>query len=497
MEKDNLGKNLIYQIVYQLLLVALPLITSPYLARVLGAKQLGLFSYSQSLANYFVFLAALGVNTYGTRSIAGVSKNILIRSKTFLEIFILQFFSSLTAIVSYILFILAFNRNNLILGLIQGLLILATLLDINWFYFGLEKFRITVTRNLIVKLASVFSIILFVKKPEDLWIYALIMSLSILLSNGILWYFIPNLIDIRLIKTIKVHDVLKHLKPNLILFFPLLAIAIYRIMDKTMLGLMSTFHETGFYYNSDKVINIPIGILLGISTVMLPRTSNLLGNGKEDESNNLFLVTVDMIIALSIGMAFGISSISFEFTPIFFGDGFSKCIFLIIYMSPLLLIKGLSETFRMQYLIPKRMEKIFTRAVVYGAVVNFAVNMYTIPRFGSIGAVIGTTIAEIISCIIQFLGINNSSDLTFKRNLKSKIETILIYSLFGIIMFIVVRFLILNITKLLHSTIAALLISVIIGALTYLIQCLIYWKLTKNPILINIKFLKFFKKFTS
>lgn len=390
----KIKRNLIYQIFYQIINTSIPLITSPYLARKLGASQQGVFSYTQAIVNYFTLFAMLGVVNYGTRTIAEVGDDKEKRSFIFWSIYAMQLVMSVISLFVYCIYSAIICNNNIFITWLQGFYLLGAIIDINWLFFGMEKFVLTVKRSLIVRIITFLMIILFVKKPEDLWVYTFIMAGGTFLSNAIMWKYLVIAVDLRQIKNIKVEDVTRHIKPNIVLFIPLLAMSVYHIMDKTMLGKMSTFEQTGYYYNSDKVINIPISIVNGIGTVMLPRMSALSEAGKEKDSAKIFFISVELITMISVAMAAGMAAISKEFTPIFFGDGFEPCIDLIIWLSPVLIIKSLSQTSRMQFLVPNHHEDIFIQSVLVGAILNFVVNFLLISRMGAMGAVIGTTVAE-------------------------------------------------------------------------------------------------------
>ena len=356
---SRLKKNLGYQTVYQLINTCIPLITSPYLARKLGAEKQGIFSFTQSIVNYFTLFAMLGVVNYGTRSIAACLGNKEKKSITFWSIYAMQLIVSITSLLVYIIYLSLLCKNNIIISVIQGLYLLGSIVDINWFFFGIEKFKTTVTRSIFIRVCTVISILIFVNCSNDLWIYTFIMAGGTFLSNIILWRFLPQEINFSAFHKISLFDLKKHIKPNLILFVPLLAMSVFHIMDKTMLGVLSTYEQVGYYYNADKVINIPIGVLTGIGTVMLPRMTTLIDEKKMEAASKLFSISVEGIMIVSSAMAFGIASVSKEFTPIFFGNGFEQCILLIIILSPVLIIKGLSQTSRMQFLIPSHNERIF------------------------------------------------------------------------------------------------------------------------------------------
>ena len=185
---NKLRKNVIYQMAYRVLTIITPLITAPYLSRTLGANCLGVYSYTLSSVNYFVLFAMLGTETYGNREIARVSAHgdPDELSQSFWEIYALQKCSSLLAIAAYLLYVLSVHENRLI-ALLQGIWLISTMLDINWFFFGIEQVRFTVTRNFMVKAASVLCILLFVKSEKDLILYVVIMGASVACSQIFIW----------------------------------------------------------------------------------------------------------------------------------------------------------------------------------------------------------------------------------------------------------------------------------------------------------------------
>lgn len=466
-KRESIKKNIGFQTAYQILNTCLPLITAPYLARVLGAEQIGVFSYTSSIVAYFTLISLLGTINYGTRSIASVKENKKELSRTFCSIYTLQALLTGCVIIIYIVYLIFICNENRIIATIQIITIIDCFFNISWFFFGLERFQLTVTINFFVRILSVTAILFFVNKNSDLWIYTLIMTSSTLLSNAILWIYLPKAITRC---KVKVKDFLPHIKPNLILFVPLLAMSVYHTMDKTMLGLLSSYEQSGFYYNSDKVINIPVGILTGVSTVLLPRMTSLTTMGKKRESDRLFKLSLEGVVVLSVAIAFGISAVAKEFTPVFFGPGYDECVILMIVLSPVLILKGFSISVRNQFLIPYKLEKIFILSVIMGAIVNLFINGVLIPSLGALGAIIGTLIAEFVACVVQFWIVRKYIKLG-----KVYKDTI-IYSIIGLGMFICVRF----IAKLSLNIYMKLAVEITAGAVFYIIVCFLYWKITNN-----------------
>ena len=466
-KQTSIKRNIGFQTAYQILNTCLPLITAPYLARVLGAEQLGIYSYTSSIVAYFTLIGMLGTVNYGTRSIASVKEDKEKLSYAFWSIYGFQTFITGLVLVTYIIYLMFICGENKAIATIQTIAIIDCLLNINWLFFGLERFQITVTMNFFVRVLTVVAILVFVNKPTDLWVYTLIMTGGTLLSNVVLWFYIPKTVSIVRVRP---RDFLPHIKPNLILFVPLLAMSVYHTMDKTMLGLLSTYEQSGFYYNADKVINIPVGILTGVSTVLLPRMTSLITTGKKRESDRLFRLSLEGVTVLSVAISFGISAIAKEFTPVFFGPGYDECVLLIIVLSPVLVIKGFSVSARNQFLIPYKLEKIFIQSVIMGAIVNLFINCALIPSLGAMGAIIGTLIAELVACVIQYWIMRKYIKLG--KVYKDTIS----YFFIGFCMFICVR-LVASLSLNIYMKLAA---EVIAGALFYIIACFLYWKITKN-----------------
>jgi O-antigen/teichoic acid export membrane protein len=173
-------KNFIYNFIYQILILILPLITVPYVSRVLGADGVGTYSYTYSIAYYFMIIAMLGLNNYGNRRIAKVRDNKEDLSKEFWSIYKLQLITSSIMIILYFLYVSLFATKYKLIAFIQILYVASSMLDINWFFFGIEKFKLTITRNTIIKVFSLILIFIFVKNENDLWKYTTILSSSIL-----------------------------------------------------------------------------------------------------------------------------------------------------------------------------------------------------------------------------------------------------------------------------------------------------------------------------
>ena len=399
---QSIKKNFVYNVIYQVLLVILPLITAPYIARTLGANAVGIYSYTNSIAYYFILVAMLGISNYGNISIAAARDNKDKLNKTFSSIYLLQFSLFVIAILCYAIYSLFIASDNRIIFLLQIIYVASGILDISWLFFGLEQFKLTVFRNVAIKLLTLIFMFIFVKKPGDLWIYTLIMSLGTFISQAYLWLYVKKFVKFT---KVSYHDILKIIKPVLILFIPVIAYSIYKVMSKIMLGNMSNYSEVGYYNNAEKIINIPMGIITALGTVMLPRMSNIVANKDKDKGKKYISLSFKMVTIIACAIAFGLMGISKVFTPVFFGDGYEACINIIILLSLTVFFVSWANIIRTQYLMPNRYDNIYVISTIAGAVVNLILNLILIPKYKAMGAAIGTVFAELSVMLIQSIAV--------------------------------------------------------------------------------------------
>ena len=408
MAKKSVKKNYIYNLMYQILVMIIPLITTPYLSRVLGAENIGIYSYTLSITTYFILFGSLGVSMYGKREIAYLQDNKKERTKTFYEILLMK---TITLFLSLILFYICFCRQGqyhlyyriLILELI------ANIIDISWFFHGLEEFKKTVIRNTIVKLISIVCIFLLVKTKADLNKYFIIYVLSTFLGNITLWFYLPKYIEKVSFKELRI---LRHLKPTLLLFIPQIAVQLYTVLDKTMIGsLVIEKSEVGYYEQAQKIIKLLLTIATSLGTVMMPRIAHTYASGNHEQLKKYMNTSLSYIMMIAFPLMFGIISISNHFVPIFYGKGYDKVTILMSIISPIIIFIGLSNVIGTQYLLPTKQQKKYTISVTAGAIVNVILNFIFIKLFKSIGASIATVIAEFVVTGVQLYLVKNEIKL--------------------------------------------------------------------------------------
>lgn len=464
----NLKKNIIYQFAYQVLILVIPLILSKYVTNIITKDTLGIYSYSYSIAGYFVTLGMLGIQKYGTRLIAKVRHNELELRKAFWSLYIFHVILAIASLIGYMVLIIASVSENRNIYLIQAIYVASVLFDLTWLFYGLENFKSVVLKNTLVKIFEISFIVLFVKGNEDLWAYTLIMSLSVFIGQIIMF---PQAISIVKPIKIKAKDMLPHIKPMLILSISVLSTSVYAYLDKTILGLFSPGGkgDVAIYDYSEKIVKIPLSIITSVGTVMLPRMALLSSQQKQDEIKNYLKTSILWISMIAIGCMFGIASISRTFVSLWYGSDYSGCANGILYLSPIVFFISFGDIIRSQYLIPQGKDKEFTITVIAGAVINFVLNMLMIPRIGLNGAILSTVIAEAIICISQFYIVRG--ELPILRYMITPIPFMFI----GMIMYFINSF----IESAMGYSYITLLIQVIVGAVVYCFLAFLFMILTR------------------
>lgn len=381
--------NFIYNSAYQIFSIIVPIILAPYLSRSLGVDSVGVYSYTYSIAYYFVLFAMLGVNNYGSRTIAKCKNDKIKMSQKFCEIYLIQACLGVLALVIYGVLCGVVPEYREVF-LIQGLLVASSIFDVNWFFYGLEEFKVTAVRSLIVRVVNFVLILLFVKTSSDLWIYTLIMAATTLINQLVLWPFVLKRVYFSMpdIKKIK-----RHLKPLCILFIPVIAVSLYKIMDKIMLGALSNMDEVGLYEYAEKINSIPLVVIAALGTVMLPRISSI----AHDDSavKNYFFKASKFVLFLTVPLFFVFLLAAPTIVPLYLGEGFAGTAVLTILLSFSLPFVSFANVARTQYLIPMEKDKIYVFSVLIGAILNLVVNFLLIPFVGAMGACIGTLVSEI------------------------------------------------------------------------------------------------------
>lgn len=407
MKEKSVKKNYLYNLIYQILTLILPIITTPYISRTLGPSQIGVYSYTNSIVTYFILFGSLGVSLYGQREIAYIGDDVTKRKKTFWEIILLRFIS---IAISMFLYYFAIVRNSeyMVYYKILGIYLIASALDISWLFQGLEDFKKTVGRNLIVRTISVILVFIFIKKPEDLTKFLLIYSLADLIGNISLWFYLPKLLKGEKLSKI---NIFRHFIPIIILFVPQIAVRIYNIMDKTMLGKMIVDKaELGNYEESYKIINVLFTLISSLGLVMLPKIASLYNKGEKERLKVYLSKSFNFVFFLTFPMTFGIIAVAKEFIPFFLGAGYDRAIVITGVLAPLLILSGITNVTGTQYMLSVKKHKEYTISILAGLIVNVILNALFIKTYKAVGAAFATIIAQAVVVAVQVAYVKNEID---------------------------------------------------------------------------------------
>lgn len=485
-KKKDLKKNYVFNLIYQIFVLIVPLITAPYISRILSAEGIGQYSFTNSLQSYFTLVAALGFGYYAQRLIAFNQDNKHEQSKIFWEIIIVRSFSvGFAVLLNLILYFTGVYKEYNSLMFWWTLNILAIGFDITFLLQGNEDFGKIVGRNVVIKIISVALIFILVKKQTDVWLYVILTSCASLLGNISLWLYLPKYLN--KIKRSELKP-LRHFWPTVKLFIPTIATSVYTILDKTLIGLLiqDTYVvketqivngvetvvevvkkysdlENGYYEQSEKIVKMCLCVMTALGTVMIPRNSKLFMEGKTEDLKKNFYFAINYVWVLGIPMMFGLAAIASNIIPWFLGDGYDKCIQLMQIFTPLIIFIGLSNVFGLQYLIPTGRDKKFTIGILAGTISNLILNCILIPFFWSYGAIIASLVAEFLVTLTMYLLIRK--EVSLKETLKTAIKPLIA----GLAMFALVYFLSTKFSPSILHTLAL----VAIGAVTYFILLLV------------------------
>lgn len=455
----SVKKNYLYNLLYQMTSVLLPVLTIPYVSRVLSADGIGINTVTYANTQYFILLGSLGISIYATKKIATIREKKDKLKKTFWEIFSIQFTG---CILAYMVFALTLGQSHKygIFYMLQGFYILAAAVDISWYFLGIENFKNASLRSFFAKIISVILIFIFVKTRDDLWKYILINAGTMFVGQLIMWFYVGK--DMLKVKEIGKLKIAMHIMPILALFVPQIATQVYTVLDKTMIDLFKGAVEAGYYDQSQKIVRILLSVVTSLGIVMLPRIANLFSKDDLNEVKKSLRKAFVVISFLSIPITFGLIGISDKFVPILFGNEFLSVIPLTKISPVLVIIIGLGNVFGTQYLLAIGKNKEYTASVCIGALVNFCFNLLLIPRFAAMGAVIATVSAELSIALIQFWFARVVFDFTWIKETYK-------YWVSGILMLAIVR-LIGNVTSI---SILFLVLQITIGSLVYFISLII------------------------
>lgn len=455
-------KNYLYNAGYQILLMLAPLITTPYVSRVLGPHESGINSYTNSWVTVFYLIGQMGITLYGNRQIAYHREEKHERSKTFWEIEALQLLTITIALLAYLCAVFLFSTTFQKYYLLQTFWIIAAGIDVSWYFMGMEDFKKTVTRNTIVKLISIALIFGLVRNENDLWKYILLLGLAQLGGNITLWPYLR-----KSIMWISPKDwrPFKHFYPSLLLFIPTITTQIYLFVNQLMLGKLGDPTALGQYNYADKIVKLVLAVVTATGTVMLPHIANKFASGDVTGIRESLYKSFDFVTSLAVPLMFGLMAISDKFAIWFLGTKYVDTGQMIFLEAPVIVFIAWSNVTGTQYLMAVNRINEYTISVTCGAIVNIIANALLIIPFSGQGAAVATTISEFFVTAAQLVLIRTTIS---RRRL---FQNIWKYFVSGAIMFVVVF----RLDNIMNMNIINLSVQVAIGALVY-VCCLLILK---------------------
>lgn len=432
MQEKKISINIFYNILNQIVSFIVPLILSPYVARVLSAELVGDYSYALANSSYFVLIEALGFSLYGMLQVSANRGDKNYISTIFKEIMIAKIFLMVICIVAYTISFVWLSSDNKILCAIMILNIISTGIDSTWFLTGMENFKATALRNIAVRLVNVFLIIFLVKSEKDFLIYAVIMQASNVISYIVVLPIVKKYI---ISSKVSFKNILKHTIKSFIYFVPGIVNTIFTSADKTVLGAFANSYEVGVYEQASKICTLCGSVINSISNVVLPRVTYLNNNASKDKSKKIMFKTLRYASVVAIAVTVGIICISDEFVPVFFGLGYEKSAVLLKILAFNVLMSILANYIGQQCLISNAKQNQYNIAISVGALLNVILNFFMVERFQSVGVSVASVVSSgvlfwvVLMFSREIISLRNIIQMDWKATIAAIIMFITIYRL--------------------------------------------------------------------
>lgn len=420
-------KNYLYNLSYQILTIILPIITVPYVTRIFTSEALGNYVFYNSIVSYFSLFAMLGIGVYGTKQIAAASDV----SSTFWNIYAIQLIASILAISVYVIAIFSIPQLGGVIPLIVGITLFAKMIDISWLFSGKEDFKKITIRNVVTRIIGIISIFTFVKSSDDLYLYVFLIVIFDFLGQFVMWMPAKKFIKRPSFNT-KIMK--KNLHPIVLLFLPQVAISLYVVLDRTLLGLLGSYSDVGIYEQGQKLISILLKVVSSLGVVMLPRVANLLSERRDKEAQNMVKFSFILYNLIIFPMIFGLIAVNEVFVKLFLGKNFQDVKYVLYIVVINIMFVGWTNILGFQVLVVRNKNKEFMLSTTIPAFVSVVVNIAVIPFFGYIGASITSVVVEILVFAIQWYYSRNiiNKNLLFNKDLAKIICSSLV--MFGAVM---------------------------------------------------------------
>lgn len=392
--------------------IIFPLITFPYVSRILQPVGTGKISFAASVIVYFSMFAQLGIPTYGIRACAKVRDDKAKLSKTVQEIMIINL---VTCVIAYFAFFFALlivprlqeDKN---LFVITSLTIVFNAIGVEWLYKGLEQYAYITIRSIVFKVIALIAMFLLVKEKNDYVVYGAILVLATVGSNIFNFINLPRIIHL---KPVGSYNFRQHLKPIAVFFAMSVATTVYTQLDIIMLGFMKSDADVGYYNAAVKIKSLLINFVASLGTVLLPRVSYYVENGMQDAFDNITKKAINFMLVIACPLVIYFTIFAKEGIIFLSGNAYLESVAPMQILMPTILIVGLTNVMGIQMLVPLGKEKVVLYSAIAGAVANLIINFSLIPYFESSGAAIGTLVAEMVVFVVQYIALKDKLHSVF------------------------------------------------------------------------------------
>jgi len=399
--KKSISRNFLLNMIYQTVIIIIPMIIIPFLAERLQPEGIGQYSYSYSVVTYFSSFALLGIQMYGTKIISIVSDNEELLCTKFWELFVFKLVTSSISIVSFYIIAIFVNQP---LYYIQGLVLFANLLDITWFFTGTERFKSIVLRNLTIKICSLILILTLIKNPSHVNLYAMILVAAELLGQIVMWIDISKYKIFNNFKeTIKKIKPFRHLKGTISIFAPQVILIINTSINITIIGLFYTKESVGYYDMALKIVNTIVTVISALGLVMIPRISILHKNNDYTQISKFMNQAISVLSYLAYPLCLGLIAVSSVFIPWFLTEAFYPTVLIIMVLSFKIIFAAINNVIGIQYMVSTEQQGSFFLSVLVGFITNLIFCLVLIPLVGPIGAAISAVVGELTITIFEIL----------------------------------------------------------------------------------------------
>ena len=430
MKTKSLKINFIMNSILTMSTLIFPLITYPYISRILTPSGVGKVSFATSLISYFNIFAQLGIPTYGIRACAKIRDNKQKLTRTVHELLVINIVMNIFSYVMLFFAIIYIPRlhEDKILYVIMSSSIFLNSIGMEWLYKALEQYTYITIRSIIFKFIALFAIFFLIHEESDYILYGCISIFSAFSSNVLNFLYAHKYIDIKFTNNYKFKQ---HIKMTLVFFSMSCATTIYTNLDTIMLGFMKTDVDVGYYSIAIKIKAVLVCIVTSLGADLLPRTSYYVEHKLFDEFQKITNKALNFVVLLSFPLMLYFIFFAKNFIVILFGEAYAQSVLPMQITMPTLLIIGITNVLGIQMLVPLEKEKIVLLSEIVGAIVDIILNIILIPQYASVGAAIGTLLAEIAVLLIQFYALNKEASEAFREIQYNKILFSLLLSCFS------------------------------------------------------------------